>query len=64
MEDSISLIFAEASLKLLLKCLSLKLNLFLSGELGVLGLESPESAMFLEASSLASEMAESSVCWY
>ena len=59
-----SLIFAEASLKLLPKCFNLKLNLFLSGELGVLGLDSPESAMFFDASSFASEMAESSVCWY
>ena len=55
---------AEASLKLLLKGLNLKLNLFLSGEFGVFGLDSPDSAIFFEANSLASEMAESSVCWY
>lgn len=57
-----SLMFAEASLNVLLKCFSLKLNLFLSGEFGVLGLFSPESTMFLDASSLASDIAESSVC--
>lgn len=64
MLDSMSPMLAEASLKLLLKCFNLKLNLFLSGEVGVFGLESPESAMFFDASSLANEMAESRVCWY
>lgn len=59
-----SRILAEASLKLLLKCFNLKLNRFLSGEFGVFGLESPDSAIFFDASSLANDMAESSVCWY
>lgn len=59
-----SLILADASLNRLPICFNLKLNLFLSGEFGVFGLDSPESAIFFDASSLANEMAESSVCWY
>ena len=61
-DDSRSRIFADASLILLLKCFSLKLNLFLSGEFGVFGLDSLESAVFLEANSFTSEIAESNVC--
>lgn len=57
-----SLMLADASLKLLLKCFNLKLNRFLSGELGVFGLDSPDSAMLREANSLAKEIAESRVC--
>ena len=59
-----SRMFADASLKLLLNGLNLKLNLLLSGEFGVFGLDSPESAILFEAHSLANEMARSRVSWF